>query len=388
MSACAVPDVLCAPICADTSGVGILSISSSTYDLLTKLLSFVSWLTFAGIVGLCRMAPFPEVAFQSGCTCSGMVGAAYSTKEPSVLPLEEGTNRYFFPATSPVPDADTLPDPSPGKPLSPRGIVSESRYFGWPSVVVPSAVSEAEACVPGLPVVTVPNSSTGVFPSVPGLPLSPLGNTRLILYLGFPEASVPFAVTVADADSPLSTVPISKEGVFPSSPSVPGLPLSPLGRVRLILYFGLPDESVPFAVTLAEAEDPWLTVPISNTGVLPLSPLSPLGRVRLILYFGLPEASVPFAVTAAEAEVPCCTVPISNAGVLPSWTFLAAVLAAPAASVADLIAAAVSVLRFSSASTRRFSASVTLVFVACRVAIISRAGCCNCAISAPVRSLK
>ena len=61
---------------------------------------------------------------------------------------------------------------------------------------------------------------------------------------------------------------------------------------------------MPSAVTVAEADSPFVTVPIPRTGVLPASPLSPLGRTRLILYFGLPEASVPSAVTVAEAEVP------------------------------------------------------------------------------------
>ena len=153
----------------------------------------------------------------------------------------------------------------------------------------------ADAAVPGFPVVTVPVSKTGVFPSdpsvpsVPSLPVSPFGNTRLILYFGLPDMSVPFAVTVADAFVPFSTVPISKTGVLPSTPSSP---VSPLGKDKEMVYMGDPSASFSLNVIVAEACSPGLsvvTVPASNFGVFPSDPsvpsvpsfpLSPFGKTR------------------------------------------------------------------------------------------------------------
>ena len=120
------------------------------------------------------------------------------------------------------------------------------------------------------------------------------------LYFGLPDRSVPFAVIVADASvpaSPVVTVPISSTGVLPSRPSAPSVPSSPgfpSGNTKSILYFGLPSASVPFAMTAAEAFVPFSTVPISSTGVLPSrpsAPVLPFGKDNEIVYIGVPSVS-------------------------------------------------------------------------------------------------
>ena len=158
------------------------------------------------IAGLFRIAPFPSVAFQSGCTCSGMVGSVYSTNVPLAELFAPGWKRYFLPDCSPVSATYTLPAPSPSFPGSPLGMVKLRMYFGLPSSVSPLGTTSTLASVPGLAVVTVPCSMTG---GSPLSPLSPFGSTRFSLYFGLPWSSVPSAVKLPEGVSPLvaSTVP-------------------------------------------------------------------------------------------------------------------------------------------------------------------------------------
>ena len=215
----------------------------------------------------CRFRPISSLN-------SASLKGIYSTKEPSVLPSEEGTKRYCFPLIKSEPFTETFPEPLPGNPVSPLGMVSFREYFGLPSGVCPTGIKTADASEPGSPVITSPSSRTGF------LPASPCGRTKSILYFGLPDGSSPLRIIDTDGSCPFDALPVSITGVFPS---LPLFPLLPRGIVRNSLYFGRPSSVVPFSLKVADASvsgSPVEMLPNSKKGI---APSSPLGSTRPIL---------------------------------------------------------------------------------------------------------
>lgn len=138
---------------------------------------------------------------------------------------------------------------------------------------------------------------------IPGLPTWPLGILKFRIYLGFPSGVVPFSTTSTEAGSVGSNVV-----VVPCS-NIAGCPSFPAGNVRFRIYFGLPDSSVPSAMKLPEGVSPDLALTDLRTGVLPGLPVSPFGIDKEITYIGLPSVSYSLKLISAEANWP---VPVSR----------------------------------------------------------------------------